>query len=397
MKKNKNKTKNKQFLIFGAAFLIFLGLFLPAYFFYRLRVERSAAFAKESEKPLLVHTLVVHPENKETELVLPSFLDAINITPIWARTNGYLTDWLVDIGDKVKQGDLLATIDTPDVDQEVVQAEGDLAAAIARESIARVTAERGTELFQINPDAISREELDQMIAAHEQSLADIQAANGRVNRFRYLQGFKNLYAPFDGTIIERDIDIGSLITAGSTLAAQQMFQIAKSDVLRAFVNVPQNYFHLIQDGMEAEITVPQFPKKIFTGRINRNAGALDPLARTLLTQVNIDNKKGELLPGLYTEVKFKFKPEKGTGNFIVPIEAVIFRTGPALVAVVGKDNKVHLKEVKIGRDYGAKVEIVEGLSDGDEIVDPATDRIKDGMEIKRAIQNQRNRTRGSHE
>jgi len=393
MKKNK-KEKNKRFLIFGAAILIFLALFLPAYFFYHVREARSSAFAKETEKPLLVHTLVVHQENQETELVLPSFLDAINITPIWARTNGYLTDWLVDIGDKVKQGDLLATIDTPDVDQEVVQAEGDLAAAIARESIARVTEERGTELFQLNPDAISREELDQMIAAHDQSLADIQAANGRVNRFRYLQGFKNLYAPFDGTIIERDIDIGSLITAGSTLAAQQMFQIAKSDILRAFVNVPQNYFHMIQDGMEAEITVPQFPKKIFTGRINRNAGALDPLARTLLTQVNIDNKKGELLPGLYTEVKFKFKPEKGTGNFIVPIEAVIFRTGPALVALVDKDNTVHLKEVKIGRDYGAKVEIVEGLSDGDEIVNPATDRIKNGMEIKRVIQTQRNRTRG---
>ncbi len=376
--------KDRRFTIFGLAILLFFSLFIPSYFMYRSRHARSVAFSKESEKPLLVRTLKVHPENKETELVLPSFLDAINITPIWARTNGYLADWLVDIGDKVKEGDLLARIDTPDVDQEVVQAEGDLAAAIARESIARITADRGLELIHRNPEAISREEVDQMIAAHHQAVADIQAANGRVNRFKYLQGFKNLYAPFDGTIIERDIDIGSLITAGSTHAAQQMFQIAKSDVLRAFVNVPQNYFHLIKDGMEAEITIPQFPKKIFTGRINRNAGALDPIARTLLTQVNIDNKKGELLPGLYSEVKFKFKPEKM--NFIIPVEAVIIRSGPPYVAVVDANNTLHFKEVKIGRDYGATVEIVEGLSDGEEIVTPATDRIRNGMAVRKAAQ-----------
>ena len=320
--------KDKRLIIVGAVFILLLGLFIPFYFIHRARLERQVALSKEMGRPPLVQIMKVHAENKDTELVLPSFLDAINITPIWARTNGYLLNWLVDIGDKVKAGDLLAHIDTPDVDQEVIQAEGDLGAAISKEAITKITADRGLSLYQHNPEAISKEEVDQMIAAHHHAIADIETAKGRLGRFKYLQDFKNLYAPFDGTIIERAIDIGSLITAGSNNNAQQMFQIAKSDVLRAFVNVPQNYFHLIKDGMEAELTIPQFPKKIFIGRIDRNAGALDPVARTLLTQVNIDNKKGELLPGLYAEVKFKFSQEKK--SFIVPIEAVIIQFRPPI-------------------------------------------------------------------
>jgi multidrug efflux pump subunit AcrA (membrane-fusion protein) len=230
---------NKRFFLPALTLLLILGLFTPWYFLYLSRERAIAQLSKEMGRPPLVGVMKVHPENKETELVLPSFLDAINITPIWARTNGYLNQWLVDIGDKVKEGDLLAFIDTPDVDQEVVQAEGDLGGAIAKESIARITADRGTNLYKHNPEAIAKEEVDQMVAA-----------KGRLGRYKYLQGFKNLYAPFDGTIIERNIDIGSLITAGSKHSTQQIFQIAKSDILRAFVNVPQNYFHLIKDGME---------------------------------------------------------------------------------------------------------------------------------------------------
>ncbi len=378
---------NKRFLIPGLTFLVLLCLFIPFYFHYRFREENAVLLSKEKARPPLVQVMRIYPENKETELILPSFLEAINITPIWARTNGYLSNWMVDIGDKVKAGDLLACIDTPDVDQEVVQAEGDLGAAIAKESIAKITAERGTSLYKHNPEAISKEEVDQMITAHHQAIADVEGAKGRLGRFKYLQGFKNLYAPFDGTIIERDIDIGSLITEGSNHNTQQIFQIAKSDILRAFVNVPQNYFHLIKNGMEAEVTIPQFPKKIFIGRIDRNAGALDPVARTLLTQVNLVNKKDELLPGLYAEVKFKFPAEKK--NFVVPVEAVIIRSGPPYIAVVDSHNKVHLQEVKIGRDYGSHVEIVQGLSNGDEIISRATDRIREGMEIRKCKKDER--------
>lgn len=372
---------DKRFKVLGGTLLFLFALFLPCYLVYRSHAKHAIALTHETTRPLPVRTMKVEAENKDTELVLPSFLNAINITPIWARTNGYLVNWFVDIGDKVCEGDLLASIDTPDVDQEVVQAEGDLGAAIAKENIARVTLERGLQLYRHNPEAISREEVDQMTATHTQALADIEAAKGRLGQFKYLQGFKNIYAPFDGTIIERDVDIGSLISAGSNNYAQQMFQIAKSDVLRAFVDVPQNYFHLIKDGLEAEITVPQFPKKIFIGRINRNAAALDPTARTLLAQVNIDNAQEELLPGLYAEVKFKFKSEKN--SFIIPIEALIIRSGPPYVARIDAQSKVRLQEVKIGRDYGASVEIIEGLSDGDEIVSHTNDRIKNGIEIRR--------------
>ncbi len=371
--------KGKAWKIPAIVLITLLLLFLPIYFFYHHHHE-AKAIAHE-EEILVVRTMRVHPEVKEKELLLPSFLDAINTTPIWARTSGYLANWLVDIGDKVKAGDLLASIDAPDVDQEVVQAEGDLGAAIAKENIARITAERGVNLIQYNPEAISREEVDQMIASHELAMADVEAAKGRLGRFKYFQSFKNLYAPFDGTITERNIDIGSLITAGSNQYAQQIFQIAKSDILRAFVNVPQNYFHLIKDGQEAEVRVPQFPKKIFTGRIDRNSGALDPISRTLLTQVNIENPKGELIPGLYSEVKFKFRPEEQT--FLVPIEAIIIRAGPPFVALVDRNDRIVLRKVKISRDYGSSMEIVEGLSNNDEIVAHATDRIKNGIKIRR--------------
>jgi RND family efflux transporter MFP subunit len=375
-------SKKKWALIPLLTLFILAALFLPFYFLHRARVAHRIAFLREEESPPLMRTLIVHPDNQEIELILPSFLDAINITPILARTNGYLVNWFVDIGDRVKRGDLLASIDTPDIDQELIQAEGDLKAALYKENITRITAERGLRLYECNPEAISKEELDLMIAAHNEALADIEAAQGRVGQYKFLQGFKNIYAPFDGTIIERGIDIGSLITAGSNTYAQRMFQIAKTDLLRAFVNVPQNYFHLIEDGLEAEVRIPQFPQKVFVGKIDRNAGALDQVARTLLTQVNIENQTGELLPGLYAEVTFKFPPAKNT--FLIPIEALLIRSGPPYVAKVDSHNKICFQEVKIGRDHGASVQIIDGLSDGDEILANVTDRIKEGMEIKPA-------------
>lgn len=372
----------KQILIPLFTFFLLMGLFLPYYFLHQHEESKALSLIKRAERAPIVQIMRVKPDNKEIELILPSFLDAINTTPIWARTNGYLASWLVDIGDKVKEGDLLAIIDTPEVDQEVVQAEADLSAAIAKESITKITAQRSLSLFENNPEAISKEDVDQMLAAEAQAIADIESAKGRLAKFKYLQGFKNLYAPFDGVITERDIDIGSLITAGSNNNTQRCFQIAKSSVLRAFVSVPQNYFHLIKDGVEAELSVPEFPKKIFIGRINRNAAALDPISRTLLTQINIDNPREELLPGLYAEVKLKFKPEKNV--YILPIEAVSIRSGPPCVAVVDYNNIVHFKKVTIGRDFGSSYEITDGISEGDEILSHITDRIKEGMKIQRS-------------
>jgi RND family efflux transporter MFP subunit len=329
----------KYFIILGLALLLLVILFLPFYFLYHSYSEHTITFSQDSKLPPLVRTLTVHPESRERELILPSFLDAIHITPILARTNGYLIKWFVDIGDKVKKGDLLASIDAPDIDQEVIQAEGDLRAAVSKEKITRITVERGLQLYECNPEAIAKEELDLMIAAHDQALADVETAQGRAARHKYFQSFKNLYAPFDGRIIQRGVDIGSLITAGSNSYAQQIFQISQSDLLRAFVNVPQNYFYLIKEGLEAEVRVPQFPKRVFVGKIDRNAGALDPVARTLLTQVNIDNREGVLLSGLYAEVKFKFPSERDT--FVIPIEAVVIRSGPPYVAqIITKRSKL---------------------------------------------------------
>jgi membrane fusion protein (multidrug efflux system) len=241
--------------------------------------------------------------------------------------------------------------------------------------------------------------VDQTVAAYQSAVADAEAAEATIKRLIILRDFKRIYAPFDGKIVERNIDIGSLISAGNQsltqpyltgyeVVNQPLFQIANMEFLRAFVEVPQPYFPYIKDGIEAQVHVPEFQNEVFSGIINRNASALDQIARTLLTQVNIENKGNLLRPGLYAEVKFLFKPYRDT--FIIPIAALIIRDGPPFLALLKDDDTVALQQVTIGRDFGKSIQIIKGLQEGDKVILNPNFRIRDGIKVKVASSEDKN-------
>ncbi len=369
------KKEKSSVILISTVILIFLLFFLIG-FFFRLANQRDIEKRTPTRLPV-VRFMVANPESQEIPLNLPSFLVGYNVTPILARTNGYLKKFYVDIGDAVKKNQLLCEIETPDVDAEWVKAKAELESVKAKAWVAKITSERWSKLYALDQDAVSKEDVDRTTGEFNASEADIQAAESNLQYLKTLKDFKYVYAPFDGIIVERNIDIGSLISAGNEsmtqpytigyeVLNQPLFKIANSDELRAFVEVPQPYYPFIKDGIAAEVTIPEHPDEIFTGVIDRNANALDQVARTLLTQVNIKNKGNLLRPGLYAEVKFSFKPYMDT--FIIPVRTLIIRNGPPVVALLKEDNTILLQEVRIGKDFGKSVQIVKGLKDGDKII-----------------------------
>jgi multidrug efflux pump subunit AcrA (membrane-fusion protein) len=338
-----------------------------------------------------VRVMTAQLESEEVSLTLPGFLVAYHVTPILARTNGYLKNFLVDIGDKVKSNQLLCEIDTPDVDAEWTQAKADLESAIAKREIAKITADRWAGLYKQDSESISKQEVDQTSAEYKSAIADVGAAQASVEHLEVLKNFKYISAPFDGIIVERNIDIGSLISAGNETmtqpyiigfetVSQPLFKIANTEILRVFVEVPQPYYPYIKDGVKAQISVTEYPEQIFTGVIDRNAIALDQVSRTLLTQVNIENKGNLLRPGLYTKAKFSFKPYKDSFN--IPVRALIIRNGPPFVAILKEDNTVSMQQVEIGKDYGKSIQIIKGLKEGDRVILNPNYRIQDGIKVK---------------
>ncbi len=367
----------KWFIIGGTALFIFI-LFLCGWIPRLLNSEQIDASAAEDPLPR-VQILQIKPNTNPIELILPSSAQAWHITPIWARTNGYLIRYLVDIGDVVKKGDLLAEIDTPEVDEQLAEAQAELLNSIDERDIAKVTSDRWQGLWQKNREAVTKQEVDQYLSNYQSAEAVVVANEKNVARLTYLQQYKYMYAPFDGIITQRSIDIGSLIYGNINETPQELFQMAQTQTIRFFVDVPQNYFRQIKDGVEAEVTIQEFPDKIFKGVVTRYAKALDPTARTLLTEVDVDNKDGELYAGLYGRVKFLIKPD--TVNFIIPSTAIIIRSGFPHVAVVDDHQIVHLKKVTIGRDYGKDMEITSGLQENDRIVTIPTDKIRERVKV----------------
>jgi len=344
-----------------------------------LRTKRIDTLAAENPLPR-VTLLEITPNTKPIELILPSSAQAWHITPIWARVNGYLTGYMVDIGDSVKIGDLLAIIDTPENDEELAQAKADLDNSIAERDIAKITSDRWQGLWNKNREAVTKQEVDQYNANLIAAEALVVANEKNVSRLTFLQQFKYIHAPFDGVITKRLIDLGSLIYGNINGNLEELFEIAQTHIVRFFVDVPQTYFQNIQVGIDAEATLPQLPGKIFKGKVTRFAQALDPTARTMQTQIDIDNPDGLLYPGLYGRIKFLLRPD--TVNFIIPTTAVIIRSGYPHVAIVDRDNIVHLSQVQIGRDYGNKMEIVWGLNNGDYIIVLPSDRIHEGVKVE---------------
>jgi RND family efflux transporter MFP subunit len=339
----------------------------------------SDALAKETDETAIPTVAVVQPAkgSGSDELVLPGNLQAYIESPVFARTNGYLVKWYRDMGSQVKKGELLATIDTPEVDQELSQARASREQTKAALGLAKISADRWENLRKT--DSVSQQEADQQSSGYEQAKANLAAADANVKRLEDMESFKNVYAPFTGVITRRNVDPGALINAGSASGAQ-MFNIARVDPLRVFVSVPQAYAPLMKPGVKATVTLQEFPGQKFTASITRTAEAIDPGTRTLLTEVDVPNKDGKLLPGSFGEVHFT------TGSSVptmtIPTNAMLFRAEGAQAAVVGADGKVQLRSIVIGRDYGATIEILGGIEPTDQVIINPSDSLEVGQQVK---------------
>jgi multidrug efflux system membrane fusion protein len=321
-----------------------------------------------------VNVITARQGSTTSTLVLPGNLQPYIDAPILARVNGYLKVWYHDIGAHVKTGELLALIETPELDQQLDQAKADLASAIANENLAEVTAKRWANLLAT--DSVSKQDADEKMSNYVARKAATDAARANVGRIEALESFKRVVAPFDGIITARKTDVGALISAGT---GTELFNVASIDPLRLFVPVPQNYSQRIKVGMKATLTVPEYPGREFDATLVRTSGSIRGASGTLLVELEVANKTGTLTPGGYAEVKFILPEDAAIRR--VPASALILRHGVEL-AVVQSDNRIKLKKVVLGRDFGSEVEIQSGLEPGDRIVDSPYDSIEDGDQVK---------------
>lgn len=344
------------------------------------RFSDKRALAKETEQLAVMNVAVIHPkvEPPQQELVLPSSLQAYIESPIYARTNGYLLKWYKDIGARVHQGEKLADIETPEIDQESQQARAARDQASAQLEIAKVSAKRWENLQKM--DAVAQQETDERTNAFTQAQANLAAANANVRRLEELESFKHVYAPFSGVITRRNVDIGALINAGNGGSNQQLFNIARIDPIRVYVSVPENYAPSARPGVHADIEVTSLQGKRFSGSVVRTADSIDTTTRTLLTEIDVPNPHGELLPGAYAQVHFDFKIP--AVRLSVPVNALLFRAEGTRAAVVDANHKVRLQPVTIGRDYGTTLEILAGLNSTDSVILNPSDSLEEGQQVQ---------------
>jgi multidrug efflux system membrane fusion protein len=345
-----------------------------------MRFSESRALAKETEEIAVPTVDVVHPsaEPPQSELQLPSTLQAYIEAPIYARTTGYLQRWYKDIGSKVKKGELLADIETPEVDQELQQARAARDQAAAQLKLAQSSAKRWENLQKM--DAVSQQETDERSSSYIQGEANLHAADANVRRLEQLESFKHIYAPFSGVITTRNTDVGSLVNAGNGGPSQQLFVIAQIDPIRVYVNVPEVDSPSIHKGVKVDIEIPALIGERFTGSVVRTADAIDPATRTLNTEIDVPNPKGQLLPGSYAQVHLALKQQ--VQRLTVPSNALLFRAEGPRAAIVEAGNKVQLRPVAIGRDFGNTVEIISGLEPSDAVVVSPSDSLENGQVVR---------------
>jgi len=312
-------------------------------------------------------------------LELPGRLEAYIRAPIYARVPGYLKTWKHDIGAKVKAGDVLAEIETPDLDQQLMQARADLNVAQANAKLAQIGAERWQSLA--STDAVAKQDVDQRTFTWNANVAQVKSAQANVDRLVAMEDFKRLVAPFDGIVTARDTDIGALINVGAAGGAQ-LFVVSETSKLRIFVNVPQNYVPSVPSGTQATITVPEHPDKTYSGTVEDSAQAVNPSTGTTLMQIIVDNRAGELMPGDYASIHLQIA---GAAHVLsVPSSALIFDAKGLSVATVDANNRVILKPVSIERDLGAVVELASGISPNDRVIQNPLDGITSGTEVRLA-------------
>jgi RND family efflux transporter MFP subunit len=344
------------------------------------RLTARTTLRKDTAQMALPTVAVVRPERtaEAEEVVLPANVQAYISAPIYARTNGYLKKWYADIGAHVKEGQLLAEIETPEVDQQLQQARADLGTAQANLHLAEITASRYQDLLKTN--SVSQQETDNATGALAANKATVQANQANVNRLQQLQSFEKIYAPFTGVITARKTDIGNLIDAGASGGSKtDLFDIAQPDKLRVYVNVPEAYSQAAKPGLTADLTLAEFPGKRFQGKLVRTAEAIDPASRTLLVEIDVVNPTGVLLTGSYAEVRLKLPA--GASSYIVPVNTLLFRKEGLRLAVVS-DGKAVLTPVTPGHDFGDRMEIIGGLKGDESIVVNPPDSIISGQPVR---------------
>jgi RND family efflux transporter MFP subunit len=326
-------------------------------------------------------------EKSANEIVLPGNMQAYTLAPLYARTTGYVKAWYYDIGSHVRKGDLLAVIETPELDQQLMQAKSDLATAQSNEALAKVTASRYQGLLKQN--AVSQQDTDNAAAQLQATGAQVSSAQANVRRLEELVSFERVVAPFDGVVTARSLDVGQLVTsAGSTttpgagvvVGNKPMFEVSAIQRLRVYVNVPQVYAPDAKNGVTATLTLPQYPGKSFKGKLVRSSNAVDPVTRTLLAEVEVENRAGELLPGSYTQVHLNVS--SGAQALLIPVSAAILEPDGLHVAVVDSNQRAHLMRVTPGRDSGATIEILAGLESGQKIIANPPDSLTDGEQVR---------------
>jgi len=366
----------------GAVLLAAVAVFALASQVYsgiRTRVAAAAKLQQAKEQSAILAVDVTHPQSGTPiqEVVLPGSTQAFVDSPIYARTSGYLSHWYFDIGARVKKGDLLAEIDTPEIDQQLRQARADLDTSNANQELAQTTADRWQ--FLLTSGSVSKQETDQAISNLKAQKAAVEANSANVSRLEDLQSFEKVYAPFEGVITARSTDVGYLINAGAGTPVQELFHMAAIGKLRVFVAVPEVYSPAAQNGARATLTLDEFPGQTFTGTLVRNSNAIDPASRTLNTEVDVDNPNGRLLPGSYVSVHLTLPDVVRTVT--IPANTLLFRAEGLRVGVV-RNGQAVLVPIMIGRDFGSTVEVVSGLNRSDLVILNPTDSLITGTQVR---------------
>jgi membrane fusion protein, multidrug efflux system len=368
--KTNRKGVGMSFLAGGALFIALAVLGITS------RTNTTNQLQTQSNEAAETFVSVIHPEKAPTTipLQLPGQTRAYIEAPIFAQTSGYLKKWYFEIGTNVKAGDILAEIDTPQVDQQLGQARAQLKVAEAAKDLAEVTYKRDQDLY--NRRVIAAQDFDTAADTYRQSVATVNADQASVNALSALEDFKIVRAPFDGIVTERDTDVGAYVPSGSGV---QLFRMQQTSPLRVYINVPQTFARFVKPGVQADLTLNELPGRKFPAHVTNTAGAIDPTSRTLLTELEVPNQTHELLPGAYAQITLKLVGD--TGLVTIPSNALLFRSEGPSVGVVHPDGKVEIRKVVISRDLGDKLQISQGLSETDQVIVNPSDGLANGMVV----------------
>jgi len=375
--RNPNRPVPRKFALVGAGFALLVIAVVAYGLGTRQAQDAHLQDVTEAQAAPVVALVTPASVSNQAALELPGRLEAFIQAPIYARVPGYLKSWKHDIGARVKAGEVLAEIDTPDLDQQLAQARADLSVAQANAKLAQIGAERWQSLA--STDAVAKQDVDQRTFTWNANIAQVQAAKANVDRLVAEEGFKRLSAPFDGIVTARQTDIGALINVGAS-GGSQLFVVSETGKLRVFVNVPQNFVPSVPPGTQATISVPEHPGKTYTGTVEASSQAVNPSTGTTLMQLIVDNAAGEMMPGDYASIHLQMTAAAHVLS--VPSSALIFDARGVSVATVAADNRVLLKPVSIERDLGTVVELASGVSTSDRVIENPPDGIGNGTSVR---------------